>query len=108
MKTTTLLAAITLAALSFAGNAAIAAPKADAAGEKVFTASCAACHGAGVLGAPKFGDKTAWAPRIAQGKPTLYKHALEGFKMMPARGGNPALKDADVKAAIDYMVAKAG
>jgi cytochrome c5 len=77
-------------------------------GEKIFGSTCATCHGAGVLGAPKAGDKTAWGPRIAQGKDTLYKHALEGFKMMPAKGGNAALKDEEVKAAIDYMVSKAG
>jgi cytochrome c5 len=77
-------------------------------GEKIFGATCATCHSAGVLGAPKAGDKTAWGPRIAQGKDTLYKHGLEGFKMMPAKGGNAALKDDEVKAAIDYMVSKAG
>ena len=77
-------------------------------GEKILGSTCATCHGAGVLGAPKVGDKTAWGPRIAQGKDTLYKHALEGFKMMPAKGGNAALKDEEVKAAIDYMVSKAG
>ncbi len=76
-------------------------------GEKVFNANCVSCHGAGVLGAPKFGDKAAWGPRIAQGKDTLYTHALNGFKMMPPRGGNAALKDEEVKAAIDYMVSKA-
>ncbi|HWU67281.1 MAG TPA: c-type cytochrome, partial [Stenotrophobium sp.] len=77
-------------------------------GEKVFGTTCVTCHGAGVLGAPKVGDKTAWGPRVAQGKDTLYTHALNGFKMMPARGGNAALKDDEVKAAIDYMVSKAG
>jgi cytochrome c5 len=77
-------------------------------GEKVFGANCVSCHGAGVLGAPKVGDKTAWGPRVAQGKETLYTHALGGFKMMPAKGGNPALKDEEIKAAIDYMVSKAG
>lgn len=77
-------------------------------GEKVFGTTCVTCHGAGVLGAPKVGDKTAWGPRVAQGKDALYTHALNGFKMMPARGGNAALKDEEVKAAIDYMVSKAG
>ncbi|MGE5649476.1 MAG: c-type cytochrome [Bacillota bacterium] len=76
-------------------------------GEKIFNANCVSCHGAGVLGAPKFGDKAAWGPRIAQGKDTLYTHALNGFKMMPPKGGNAALKDEEVKAAIDYMVSKA-
>ncbi len=66
------------------------------------------CHAAGVAGAPKPGDKADWGPRIAQGKDTLYKHALEGFNgakgSMPARGGNTKMSDEDVKAAVDYMV----
>lgn len=92
---------------SLAAFAASAAPKADLAlGEKTYNATCVACHGSGVMNAPKVGDKAGWAPRIKQGKPALYKHGLEGFKMMPAKGGNAALKDADVQAAIDFMVAK--
>lgn len=92
-----------------AAVAAGPAPSADdlAKGEKVYTATCVACHAAAVLGAPKFGDKALWAPRIAQGKDTLYSHALNGFKMMPPRGGNAALKDDEVKAGVDYMVSKA-
>jgi len=86
-----------------------AAPAAD--GNKVFTMSCAACHATGVAGAPKFGDKAAWAPRIAQGANVLYTHALGGFQgkagVMPPKGGNTSLPDADVKAAVDYMVAAA-
>ena len=92
-----------------AASAAASAPASSgdlALGEKTFNANCAACHGAGVLGAPKVGDKTAWAPRIAQGKDTLYTHALNGFKMMPPKGGNAALKDEEVKAVVDYMVSK--
>jgi len=77
-------------------------------GKKVFDGTCVACHGAGVAGAPKAGDKAAWGPRIAQGKDTLYKHALGGFTgksgAMPAKGGNAGLADGDVKAAVDYMV----
>jgi len=76
-------------------------------GEKIYTATCVACHGAGVLGAPKFGDKAMWGPRIAQGIDTLHTHALDGIRMMPPRGGNAALKDDEVKAAVDYMVSKA-
>lgn len=76
-------------------------------GEKIYTATCLSCHGAGVLGAPKFGDKTAWQPRIAAGKDTLYANAVNGFKMMPPKGGDAMLKDDDVKAAVDYMVSKA-
>ena len=80
-----------------------AAAGADA-GKATFEQVCTACHTAGVLGAPKFGDKAAWAPRIKQGKDTLYNHALHGFNAMPAKGGNASLPDADVKAAVDYMV----
>lgn len=76
-------------------------------GEKVYTATCASCHGAAVLGAPKLGDKPSWTPRIAKGVDALHKSAIEGYKMMPPRGGNAALKDAEVKAAVDYMVSKA-
>ncbi len=75
-------------------------------GEKIFAVTCVTCHGAGVLGAPKFADKTAWQPRIAKGKDVLYNDAMNGFKMMPPRGGNAMLKDDDVKAAVDYMVSK--
>ena len=90
--------------------AAAPAPEAEnVAGKKVYNSTCAMCHSAGVAGAPKPGDKADWGPRIAQGNDTLYKHALEGFNgakgAMPARGGNAALKDEDVKAAVDYMVA---
>jgi len=78
-------------------------------GKKVFDTTCMVCHGTGVAGAPKFGDKSLWAPRIAQGKETLYLHALNGFTgksgVMPPRGGNTTLTDSDVKAAVDYMVA---
>ncbi|HEX2529878.1 MAG TPA: c-type cytochrome [Burkholderiaceae bacterium] len=90
-----------------AASASAAAVGDLAKGEQVYNNSCLSCHGAGVLGAPKFGDKTAWAPRAAKGKDTLYSSALNGFQMMPPRGGNASLSDADVKAAVDYMVAKA-
>jgi cytochrome c5 len=80
------------------------------AGKALFDATCVACHGAGIAGAPKFGDKAAWAPRIAQGTNTLYQHAIKGFQSefgtMPPKGGSTA-PDADVKAAVDYMVAAA-
>lgn len=80
-------------------------------GKTVFEATCTTCHSAGIAGAPKFGDKAAWGPRIAQGKDTLYQHALNGFNgkagAMPAKGGNGALADAEVKAAVDYMVSAA-
>jgi len=79
-------------------------------GKGVFGKTCAMCHAAGVAGAPKPGDKADWGPRIAQGKDTLYKHAIEGFTgakgMMPAKGGAANLTDAEVKAAVDFMADK--
>lgn len=80
------------------------------AGEKLFGSVCTTCHTAGLMGAPKLADKAAWAPRIAQGKDTLYKHAIGGYQgkagVMPAKGGSQA-SDEEVKAAVDYMVSKA-
>lgn len=76
-------------------------------GKAVFKQVCSMCHQWGVAGAPRFGDKKAWAPRIAKGNETLYKHAIHGFKgtsIMPAKGGRPSLSDEQVKAAVDYMV----
>ncbi len=79
-------------------------------GKGVYGKTCAMCHAAGVAGAPKPGDKADWGPRIAQGKDTLYKHAIEGFTgakgLMPAKGAAPNLTDAEVKAAVDFMVDK--
>ncbi|HVZ43861.1 MAG TPA: c-type cytochrome [Ramlibacter sp.] len=84
-----------------------AAPAAAAgAGEALYKSTCFACHGTGVAGSPKFGDKAAWAPRIAQGMPTLVDHALHGKGAMPPKGGSSA-SDADVKAAVEYMVGAA-
>ena len=90
-----------------AGGTAVAA-NGDT-GKKVYDTTCMACHAAGVAGAPKFGDKAAWGPRIAQGIDVLHTHAIKGFTgkagMMPPKGGNMSLSDADVMAAVDYMVA---
>lgn len=85
------------------------APVADNSGkgESIYKQSCAVCHAAGVAGAPKLTDKAAWAPRIAQGTATLYASGIKGKGAMPAKGGNPALSEADVKAAVDYMVSQA-
>ena len=67
-----------------------------------------ACHTAGIAGAPKFGDKLAWAERIKQGPAVLHEHAIKGYQgkagMMPAKGGSSASDD-EVKAAVDYMIA---
>ena len=85
--------------------AAPAAAKPD--GKKVYDTTCMACHSPGVAGAPKLGDKAAWAPRLKQSMDALYTVALKGKGAMPAKGGNASLPDADVKAAVDYMAAAA-
>ena len=77
-----------------------------ASGEKVYQKSCAVCHDSGVAGAPKLGDKAAWAPRLKEGTNQMYDSALHGDGAMPAKGGNTALSDAEVKAAVDYMISK--
>ena len=104
-------AAATAAATAVAAAAAPAAAKpaaasASDAGKKVYDTYCAACHVAGVAGAPKFGDKAAWAPRIATGMDALYSAVIKGKGAMPAKGGSPASDD-DIKAAVQYMVAAA-
>ncbi|RZU46936.1 cbb3-type cytochrome c oxidase subunit III [Fluviicoccus keumensis] len=98
-----LLALTALGVMMASGFAAAA----DRNGEAVFKAVCTTCHTAGLMNAPKFGDKAAWAPRIAQGKPTLYSHALAGIRMMPAKGTCANCTEGEIKAAVDYMVSKA-
>jgi cytochrome c5 len=79
-------------------------------GQQVYQASCVVCHGAGIAGAPKLEDKGQWAKRIAKGVDALYASAVNGVQgsagVMPAKGGNPALSNAEVKAAVDFMVAR--
>jgi len=76
-------------------------------GKNVYETACAACHGTGVAGAPKFGDKVAWAPRLTSGKDTLYASSLKGKGAMPPKGGQLQLSDDHVKAAVDFMTAAA-
>ncbi|GJG98104.1 cytochrome c5 family protein [Cupriavidus pauculus] len=95
------------AAAPAAAAPAAAAPAAPAAasaetGKKVYEQVCAACHAAGVAGAPKFGDKAAWAPRLKEGMDVVHNYALKGKGVMPPKGGY-AGPDADVIAASDYM-----
>src|SRR5579885_3431783 len=85
-----------------------AAPAQAREGEQIGRGVCIACHQAGMNGAPRFADKIAWKPRIAQGRDTLYQHAMKGLRGMPPRGGNPNLSDDQIKAAVDYMVKAAG
>lgn len=90
-----------MAATAPVSGAAAGVPKA---GKEIWGGTCSACHQAGLLGAPKIGDKAAWAPRIAKGMDVLKQHALHGFNQMPAHGGNSALTDDDVVKALEYMV----
>ncbi|MEK6212143.1 MAG: c-type cytochrome [Pseudomonadota bacterium] len=76
-------------------------------GKKTYDAVCAMCHAAGVAAAPKTGDKAAWKPRIAQGKDALYTSAIKGKNLMPPKGGAASVPDADIKAAVDYLVSQA-
>ncbi|OOG40126.1 cytochrome c5 family protein [Rhodanobacter sp. C06] len=81
-------------------------------GKEIYGQLCHSCHTAGVAGAPKLGDKAMWAPRIAEGLDTLIKHATDGYhgpdgNFMPPKGGNPALTDAQVKAAVTWIVGQA-
>ena len=73
-------------------------------GKKVYESTCIRCHGAGVANAPKFGDKKAWAEHLMHGTEHLYQNALKGLGAMPPRGGDLTLSDAEVKAAVEYMV----
>lgn len=83
-------------------------PRVEKSGEQVVQEICAACHASGALGAPKIGDKGAWGPRLGQGYDTLVKHALEGVRQMPARGGNPDLTDTEVAGAVVFMANQSG
>jgi cytochrome c5 len=77
-------------------------------GEEVYKQVCSTCHSAGIAGAPKSGDTANWAPRIAQGAETLYKHAIEGYTgkggVMPAKGGRLDLSDDLIKLGVDHMM----
>jgi cytochrome c5 len=99
----------TAAAAATESNAPVAAAE-PLSGEAVYNQACVTCHGAGIAGAPKSGDPEHWNPRIAKGMDTLVNHAINGFQgesgLMPAKGGFANLSDDEVKAAVEYMVAK--
>jgi cytochrome c5 len=88
----------------------VAVTEAAVDGQKVYQSACIACHGAGVAGAPMVGNAAAWADRIAAGNDSLYANAINGLVgssgVMPAKGGNTTLSDAEVKAAVDHMVSQ--
>ena len=75
-------------------------------GQKTYQATCQACHASGAAGAPKLGDKAAWAPRIATGVDAMLAVAIKGKGAMPPKGACAACTDDDLKAAIEYMVSQ--
>ena len=97
-----------LEGIATAAAAPAAASSGPRDGETVFKSTCFACHDTGAAGAPKRGDKSAWAPRIAQGIDTLKKHALEGFTgeagMMPPRGTCAACSDEEIENAVHFII----
>ena len=92
----------------FAMSLALPAAYAANSGKAAYDNACAMCHNSGMAGAPKLTDKAGWKDRLAQGEAVLLDHSIKGFKgktgMMPAKGGNPENSDADVKAALEYMM----
>jgi cytochrome c5 len=97
-------AAATVVAAAATPKAAAAAPAGAVDGEAVYKKACAACHASGAAGAPKSGDKAAWAPRIKKGEDALVASVIKGLGVMPPRGGNPTLTDADIRAAVAYQI----
>lgn len=96
--------AATQEAAPAAPEAIPAAVQAGIDGEKIYRGICFSCHDMGIANAPKLGDKAVWASRIAAGTESLYNNSINGKGVMPARGGNPALSDDEIKAAVDWMV----
>jgi cytochrome c5 len=97
-------AAPTVAAAAPAAEASSAPPVDTAKGKALYDQACMACHATGAAGAPKLGDKAAWAGRIDSGLDALYAAAIKGKGTMPPKGGRADASDTDVKAAVDYMV----
>lgn len=89
---------------SASGAASAQTPAAPRSGSEVVQQVCSACHGAGVLGAPKIGAKSDWQPRLAQGFDTLTQHAITGIRAMPPKGGNPGVSEDEIKAAVTEML----
>jgi cytochrome c5 len=89
------------------GIAALGGPAVAADGKAVYDKTCVACHATGVANAPKFGDKAAWAPRIATGRDALVASVIKGKGAMPPKAGAANLSDDDIKAAVDHLVGAA-
>jgi len=85
-----------------------AAPAAAKSGDAVYNGACVACHAAGVAGAPKLDDKSAWETRVGQGIDGLVSSVLNGKNAMPPKGGNPSLSEQEIRNAVEYMLKQAG
>ena len=81
-----------------------AAPAGPRSGESIYNTFCVACHGSGLLGAPKKGDAAAWQPRVAQGQETLTNHAINGLNSMPARGTCADCSDEEIAATVAFLI----
>lgn len=92
----------------FAGDEPVKHPKSQLTGVQVFQSACVVCHGAGLAGAPKVGDKAAWKELIAEGHTDLWGGAMTGVRRMPPMGGDPGLTDMEVALAVNHMVELAG
>ena len=88
-------------------KAAVATDGKPRSGEAIYNTICKACHDAGVAGAPKTGDKAAWAPRLATGQAALLKSVINGKNAMPPRAGDSSLSDDELKSAVEFLTGKA-
>ncbi len=106
MRLIKLITAILGASLMLFGTTARSdSPDLDMAkGKQIYNSACFVCHAQGIAGAPLFGNKEQWAPRIAKGMDVLFASALNGLGAMPPKGGQMWLPDDDIKSAVDYMV----
>lgn len=95
-----------VSAALIAGSFLIATQANAVSGKDVYESTCVACHATGAAGAPKLGDKAVWAPRLSTGADTMRTSALKGKGIMPPKGGNSGLSDADVIAAVDFMISQ--
>jgi cytochrome c5 len=98
----------TVAALALGVSTALAVQTGKPDGESIYTGVCMRCHGTGEYGSPKLGDRVAWQPRFHEGVDHLLDQAIDGLGAMPPRGGKDDLSDAELRAAIVYMLRAAG
>ena len=98
----------TVAALALGVSTASAVQTGKPDGESIYTGVCMRCHGTGEYGSPKLGDRVAWQPRFHEGVDHLLDQAIDGLGAMPPRGGKDDLSDAELRAAIVYMLRAAG